>query len=139
MLREGKKVRFSEIELPSNRKFGFFFTFVFAVTAAYFYYSETIGLAYVFVAIAFVFLIVTLVKSDTLLPLNKLWMRFGLLLSMIVSPIVLGIIFFGLFTPIAVLMRLAGRDEMKLNFSRKPSHWTLRHEPIKTDSFKNQF
>ncbi len=132
-------MRFSEIELPSNQKFGFFFTFVFAVAAAYFYYSATIGWAYVFVAATFVFLIITLVKSDTLLPLNKLWMRFGLLLGMIVSPIVLGIIFFGLFTPIAVLMRISGRDELKLKFSRKDSHWIIRHEPIKTESFKNQF
>ena len=132
-------MRISQIELPSNRKFGFFFTFVFAVAAAYFYYSANIGWAYVLVAVAFVFLIVTIVKSDALLPLNKLWMRFGLLLGMIVSPIVLGIIFFGLFTPIAVLMRLSGRDEIKLKFSRKASHWIARSEPIKSESFKNQF
>ncbi|MDA9914770.1 hypothetical protein N9D88_02970 [Alphaproteobacteria bacterium] len=82
-------MKFSEIELPSNRKFGFFFTFVFAAAAAYFYYSTNLTWAYVFVAAALAFLLVTLIKSDALLPLNKLWMRFGLLLGMIVSPIVL--------------------------------------------------
>ena len=132
-------MKFSEIELPSNRKFGFFFTFVFVVAATYFYYSANVTWTFVFSAAALAFLLVTLIKSDALLPLNKLWMRFGLLLGMIVSPIVLGIIFFGLFTPIAMLMRLSGRDEMRLKFSHKVSHWIKRSEPINSESFKHQF
>ena len=132
-------MKFSEIELPSNRKFGFFFTFVFAAAAAYFFYAANITWTYVFVTAVLIFLLITLIKSDVLLPLNKLWMRFGLLLGMIVSPIVLGIIFFGLFTPIAILMRLSGRDELRLRFSHKVSHWITRSEPIKSESFKNQF
>ena len=132
-------MKLSEIELPSNQKFGFFFTFVFAVIGAYFFYSEIMTWAYAFIIAAMTFLVVTLVKSDALLPLNKLWIRFGLLLGMIVSPIVLGVLFFGLFTPIAVLMRLSGRDEMRLRFSRKASHWITRSEPIKSESFKHQF
>ena len=133
-----KKLKLSEIELPSNRKFGFFFTFVFAVAAVYFYYSANESWAYVFIATALMFLLITLIKSDALLPLNKLWMRFGLLLGMIVSPIVLGIIFFGLFTPIAMLMRLSGRHELRLKFTQKASHWISRGEPIKSESFKHQ-
>ncbi len=132
-------MKFSEIELPSNRKFGFLFTFVFALAAAYFYYSANVSWAYVFIATALIFLLITLTKSDALLSLNKLWMHFGLLLGMIVSPIVLGIIFFGLFTPIAMLMRLSGRDELRLKFNHKVSHWISRAEPIKSESFKNQF
>lgn len=132
-------MKFSEIELPSNRKFGFFFTFVFAVATAYSVYVASIGLAYIFFAAALIFLLITLTKSDALLPLNKLWMRFGFLIGMIVSPIVLGIIFFGLFTPIALLMRLSGRDELRLKFTQQASHWILRNEPIKSESFKNQF
>ena len=132
-------MKFSEIELPSNRKFGFFFTFIFAVAAAYFYNSINMTWSYVFITVSLVFLGITLVRKELLLPLNKLWMRFGLLLSMIISPLVLGIIFFGLFTPIAALMRLNGRDELKLKLSNKSSHWMPRSEPIKSDSFKNQF
>ena len=132
-------MQFSEIQLPSNRKFGFFFTFVFTALAAYFYYSTNVSWAYAFIAAALVFLIVTLVKSDALLLLNKLWMRFGLLLGMIVNPIILGVIFFGLFTPIATLMRLSGRDELRLKFTQKKSHWITRSEPIKSESFENQF
>ena len=132
-------MKFSEIELPSNRKFGFFFTFIFLGLASYFYYSDSITWTYVFIAATLAFLIITLVKSDALLPLNKLWMRFGLLLGMIVSPIVLGIIFFGLFTPIAILMRLSGRDELRLKYAHKASHWISRSEPIKSESFKHLF
>ena len=132
-------MKFSKIELPSNQNFGFFFTFLFAVAAAYFYYISNRVWAYNFAAAAFIFLAVTLIKSDILLPLNKLWMRFGLLLGMIVSPIVLGIIFFGLFTPIATLMRLKGRDELKLKITNKGSHWISRKEPIKPETFKQQF
>ena len=134
-----QKMKFSEIELPSNRKFGFFFTFVFAVAATYFYYSANATWAYVFIAAGLLFLLVTLVKSNALLPLNKLWMRFGLLIGMIVSPIVLGVIFFGVFSPIAMLMRLSGRDELRLKFTKKASHWISRGEAIKSVSFKHQF
>ncbi len=132
-------MNFSEIELPSNRKFGLFFTFVFAVAAAYFYCYKNIVWTYAFVVASLIFLLITLIKSDALLPLNKLWMRFGLLFGVIVSKIVLGIIFFGLFMPIAVLMRLGGRDELSLQFSQKVSHWKTRSEQIEPESFKNQF
>ncbi len=57
----------------------------------------------------------------------------------LVFPIVLGIIFFGLFTPIAILIRLIGRDELRLKFTQKASHWISREEPIKSESFKHQF
>lgn len=132
-------MKFSEIELPSNRKFGFFFTFVFAIAAAYFFSVANITWVCVFVTAALIFLFITLIESNALLPLNKLWMCFGLLLGIIVSPVVLGVIFFGLFTPIAILMRLSGRDELRLKFSRKASHWITRSEPIKSESFKHQF
>ena len=132
-------MKFSEIELPSNKKFGFFFTFIFAAAAAYFYNSENMTWSLVFVAVSFKFLVITMIRDALLLPLNKLWMRFGFLLGMIISPLVLGLIFFGLFTPIATLMRYSGRDELRLKLSNKSSHWISRSEPIKSDSFKNQF
>ncbi len=132
-------MEFSEIELPSNRKFGFFFTFVSVVVAAYFYHLDNVTWTYVFIVAALAFLLVTLIMSYALLPLNKLWMRLGLLLGMIVSPIVLGVIFFGIFTPIAILMRLSGRDELRLKYVQKVSHWISRGEPIKSESFKHQF
>ena len=132
-------MKFSDIKLPSNKKFGFFFTFVLVILALYFLFIDSILWAQPLAILAVLFLLITVIIPQVLLPLNNLWMRFGLLLGMIVSPIVLGIIFFGLFTPIAMLMRLSGRDELRLKFSHKVSHWIPRSEPIKPESFKLQF
>lgn len=132
-------MKFSDIELPSNKKFGFFFTFVFAILACYFLFIDSILWAQAFAILAVLFLLITVIIPQVLLPLNKLWMRLGLLLGMIVSPIVLGIIFFGLVTPYGVVMRMFGRDELRLKFTKKSSHWISRSESIKSESFKNQF
>lgn len=132
-------MKFSDIELPSNKKFGFFFTFVFAILAFYFLFIDSILWAQALAILAALFLLITVIIPQALLPLNKLWMRLGLLLGMIVGPIVLGIIFFGLVTPYGVVMRMFGRDELRLKFTKKSSHWISRSESIKSDSFKNQF
>jgi len=81
-----------------------------------------------------------LIKPDLLLPLNKLWMRFGLLIGRIVSPIVLGVIYFGLFMPISFIMRLIGRDELRLRVNNDGTNWISReNSSIKSTAFKNQF
>ena len=104
----------TKIELPSNRKFGFFFTFIFLIIASYFFLSDSILISYTFFAFALVLLLITFFNENALLPLNKLWMRFGQLIGMIISPIVLGTIFFVIFTPYGLVMRLLGRDELRL-------------------------
>lgn len=128
-----------EIELPSNRRFGLFFTFIFLVAAAVSFHDSRETWTYLLLMAALVTLVITLIKSDTLIPLNKLWMRLGLILGMIVSPFVLGVLFYGLFTPIGMLMRLKGRDELRLKFSDKESHWIVRSGSIESESFKKQF
>jgi hypothetical protein len=133
-------MKFSEVELPSNRKFGFFFTVVFVAAGLYFLYGQSISASYALFGLAALFSVVTLIKSELLLPLNKLWMRLGLLLGMVVSPIVLGIIFFALFTPTSLLMRLFGRDELRLKLKSRHSYW--KHKETSTasaDAFKRQF
>ena len=132
-------MKFSEVELPSNKKFGYFFALIFMLASGYFYLNSFITEAYILAVTAAIFFLVTLVKADFLLPLNKLWMRFGLLLGLIVSPIVLGVIFFGLFTPIAFIMRFSGRDELRLKLKGKKTHWISRDQVMPADSFKNQF
>ena len=86
------------------------------------------------------FLIISFFYQALLTPLNKAWFMLGLALGKVVSPIVLGIIFFGLITPIALIAKLMGRDELKLKRPKKISYWS---EPIGSnsdaDSFKNQF
>jgi len=132
-------MKLPETELPSNKKFGNFFTFVFIIIASYFYFNKSLNLTYIFGVVATVFMLVTIFKDELLLPLNRLWMRFGLLIGMIIGPIVLGLIFFILFSPVAIFMRLFGRDELHLKYKKKSSHWILRDDSICADSFKRQF
>lgn len=133
-------MKFKDVQLPSNRTFGLFFTGVFAVVALYTLWHERLIWAAITGACSVGFLGVTLVAKDLLTPLNRLWMQFGLLLSKIVSPIVLGFLFYGLFTPIAMITRVFGRDELRLKRTKAASHWRVR-EPAGPDpqSFKNQF
>jgi hypothetical protein len=128
------------IELPSNKKFGLFFSAIFGAIAVYLYSIEMQSYAFALVLLVIATLSLVIVKSEWLLPFNKLWMYFGMLLGKIVSPIVLGAIYFLLFTPIGLAMRLVGRDEMWLKVNNRDSHWRQRLPigpgPI---SFKNQF
>ena len=133
-------MNYREVELPSNRKFGFFFFIVFFVLGVYFWKEELVIFSYILFGLAILFFAVTLIKPNFLLPLNKFWMKLGLLIGMIVSPIVLGVIFFGLFTPISLFMKLFGRDELRLKLKGRHSHWKVRKVGLAhLDSFKSQF
>ncbi len=132
-------MKFSEVELPSNRKFGFFFTFVFTLVAVYFFTTTNLQWTYAFSITALFFLLITLIKSEALLPLNKLWMRFALLLGMIISPVVLGIIFFGLVTPYALVMKMFGRDELRLKIKKNQTNWKKRSQIKPQTDFTKQF
>lgn len=82
-----------------------------------------------------------LVWPAGLAPLNKLWFKFGLLLHKIMTPLIMGIMFYGLITPIGLLMRMTGKDPMRLrDVPETTSHWIDR-EPVAVDGdpMKNQF
>lgn len=128
-----------KIKLPSNKKFGYFFTFLFALVTTYFFVKGIEAWAYFFLIIVVIFFIITITKAEILLPINKIWMRFGLVLGLIVSPLVLGLIFFCIFTPLAFFMRLSGRDELRLKIKNKTSHWIPRDELRQGDFFRRQF
>lgn len=132
-------MKLPETELPSNKKFGLFFTFVFLVIAWRLFSHNAIVLGSLSVFAAIAFCVISFVKAEVLLPLNKAWMALGLLLGMIVSPIVLGVIYFGLFTPISMIMRAMGRDELGLKMQTSGSHWKVRADTGTAGSFKNQF
>ena len=129
----------NNIELPSNHKFGYFFTFIFLIASMYFFFKEIDMAFYVLGTCSIVLLLVTFFKAEILRPLNKLWMGFGLVLGMIVSPIVMGAIFFIIFTPIGILMRLFGRDELLIQFKTKPSYWSKRNVDIQSNNLSRQF
>lgn len=128
-----------EVKLPSDRKFGFFFAVVFVIIAVYLYSENKLIFAYASGSIASIFFFLALFKDYSLRRLNKLWMQFGLLLGIFVSPIILGIIFFGLITPTAILMRLRGRDALRLRSKTQNSFWIKRQTETQLGSFKTQF
>jgi hypothetical protein len=130
----------SDVELPSNRKFGLFFSAFSFILSIYFYFYSNFLLSYILITVGFLFFTVALIKSDLLLPLNNLWMWFGMLIGRIVSPIVLGVVYFGLFTPMSFIMRLIRRDELRLRANNDGTKWISReNSSIKSASFKNQF
>ena len=129
----------NEIELPSNKKFGLFFSLIFFISTIY-CFTENLQLAgYFFGSISISFLILALFASHKLKTLNKIWMLFGLYLGIIISPIILGFIYFILITPIAIATRLFGRDELNLKKKKRQSYWTHTEHKLYPETFKNQF
>lgn len=129
----------SDIELPSDKTFGFFFSGVFFLLAMYFAFSGVYVWLLIFSSLSTFFLISALLKPNILHFLNMSWMRLGLLLAMVVSPFVLGLLFFGIFTPVSILTRLFNRDELDLKSLKKSSYWKKKTLSNKTQNFKQQF
>jgi len=131
-------MRFAEVSLPSNRKFGLFFT-VISLMAGWHFFDQPM-ISYTFFAMALFFLMLTGFKSELLLPLNRAWMRLVFLIGIVVSPLVLGFLFYGIFAPVAMLMRLFGRDELRLKLKLRKSHWKQKELLVpQAESFRNQF
>lgn len=127
-------------ELPSNQKFGGFFTLVCTIVAAYAYWKSWGTITLVALALVVLFAVATFFSPSILAPLNRLWHGLGIILGKIVSPIVLGVIFFVLITPVSLMTRLFGRDELKLKKRSVESYWVERSPPgPASDSFKNQY
>ena len=129
-----------ETALPSNKKFGLFFSAIFFSIGGFAFFREQLIVAIALVATAVILLIISLVAADYLARLNILWFKLGMLLSRIISPIVLGAIFFLLITPIAILTRIFGRDILHLKKQPGNSYW-IKREPRGPlpESFKKQF
>ena len=106
----------------------------------YFYWKDEVYLSVVLGIFGVIFVLVTVGNDRLLLPLNKLWMHFGYLLGAIVSPIVLGVLFYFMITPIAIVMRVFGRDELRINKRNTCSEWRIRDPAeVGSESFKRQF
>jgi hypothetical protein len=125
---------------PSNRSFGSLFTVVFALWGAVSWWRSRPTAPYL-LAIAIGFALITLLHSDWLAPLNRAWMRLAEILNRVVSPIVLGLLYYGLVTPFGAIMRLLGRDPMRRGFeAQASSYWIPRQPPgPPPDSLSNQF
>jgi len=125
-----------DIKIGSNRSFGIVFFIVFLLIAIYPLINQ--GEIRVWsVLISLLFLILGIINSKILTPLNKAWFKFGIFLGKIISPIVMGIIFFLVVTPIAFLMRILKKDLLNLKYSKNSSYWIEKTDPKST--MKNQF
>ena len=124
------------VKIGSNKSFGIVFFVVFLLISLYpLINSENVR--FWSLAISCIFLILGILNSNLLLPLNKIWFKFGILLGRIISPIVMGIIFFLVVTPIAFIMRLLGKDLLNLKYNDNQSYWIEKSGP--KSKMKNQF
>ena len=126
-----------EIKISSNKSFGIVFFVIFIVIALW-PLMKGGDLKIWSIIIAIIFLFLGLINSKILTPLNKLWFRFGVLLGKIVAPIVMGIIYFVVVTPIGVIMKIFKKDILNLKIDKnKKTYWLKKDE--NKQNMKNQF
>ena len=125
-----------DFKTSSNRSFGIVFFIVFLFISLYpLTYSGEIRVWSAI--ISFIFLVLGLFNSKILTPLNKYWFKFGIFLGKIISPMIMGIIFFLVVTPTGLIMRLLGKDVLNLKYNKKQSYWIEKNGP--KSKMKNQF
>ena len=124
------------IKISSNRSFGIVFFIVFLLIGTYpLINNESIRIWSL--VISLIFLVLGFINSNLLSPLNKLWFEVGIFLGKIISPIVLGVIFFLVVTPTSLLMRLFQKDLLNLKYNKNKSYWIIRQGS--KNKMKNQF
>ena len=125
-----------DIKISSNRSFGIVFFVVFLLIALY---PIIIGhnLRLWSLAISLIFLFLGLANSKILTPFNKLWFKFGILLGKLISPLIMGVIFFLVVTPTGLIMRIFGKYLLNLKYNKDKSYWIEKDGP--KSKMKNQF
>ena len=127
---------YNDIKISSNRSFGVVFFIVFLLIALYpLLNNNEVRLWSLIISV--LFLILGILNSKILSPLNKIWFKFGLLLGKIISPIIMGVIFFLVVTPIGFIMKVLGKDLINLKFNNEKSYWIEKSGP--KSKMKNQF
>ena len=125
-----------DVKISSNRSFGIVFFVVFLLIALYpFTYGGELRIWSIIISI--IFLILGFLNSKILAPLNKIWFKFGIFLGKIISPLIMGIIFFLVVTPIGLIIRLLGKDLLNLKYNKNKSYWIEKSGP--KSKMKNQF
>ena len=128
----------SKIQTNSNRSFGIVFSIVFIIIAFWSFRGDFSQIKILPLLISLIFLILGLINSKLLTPLNKLWIKFGNLLGSIISPIIMAIIFFLVVTPTCILLRIFGKDLLNIKQkSNKNSYWIKKDKRI--SKMKQQF
>ena len=128
----------NKIKMSSNRSFGLIFFLVFFIMAFWSFRGDFYQIRTLPLYVSLIFLILGLINSKLLLPLNKLWFNFGMFLGSIISPIIMALVFFVVVTPIGILMRIFKKDLLlKKKDKNLKSYWIKRDKLIGT--MKNQF
>lgn len=126
--------------LPSNKKFGTFFTLLFFAASCFMIYQTILDVAVLFACVSAVFGLITMLNASMLTPLNKFWMMLGLFLGRIISPLIVSFIFFFLITPVSMVSRIIGRDPLCISQKKSKSYWIDRaNKKIDPKSFSDQF
>ena len=125
-----------KIKTSSNKSFGIVFFIVFLIIALYPLINDG-DLRLWSLIVSLIFLILGLINSTILTPANRLWFKFGIFLGKIVSPIILGTIFFLIVTPTGLLLRLFGKDVINLKYNNNNSYWIEKTGP--KSNMKDQF
>ena len=125
-----------KIKTSSNKSFGIVFFIVFLIISLYPLIKGG-DLRLWSLIVSLIFLILGLTNSIILTPLNRLWFKFGIFLGKIVSPIILGTIFFLIVTPTGLLLRLFGKDVINLKYNNNNSYWIEKTGP--KSNMKDQF
>ncbi len=125
-----------EIKIGSNRSFGLVFFVVFLLISLYPLLKGS-DLRIWSLLVSFIFLALGLINSNLITPLNKLWFKFGLLIGKVISPLIMGFIFFVVVTPIGIIMRLIRKDLLNLKYNKKKSYWIEKNGP--KSKMKNLF
>jgi hypothetical protein len=128
------------LPLPSNRSFGLLFVAFFAGLSAWLYYSGVPAFR-MWAALSLLVLLITFLVPSWLAPFNRFWMWIGQMMNRIVSPVIMGLLYFCLIAPVGLIMRFAKRDPLRLSFDRAAqSYWIKRDPPGPTkESFFRQF
>lgn len=114
--------------MSTNKNFGIVFFLFFLLISLYpLIYGKDIRIWSLI--ISFIFLILGLLNSKILYPLNKLWFKFGIFLGKIISPLIMGVIFFLVVTPTGLIVRLLGKDLLNLKYNRSKSYWIEKSGP----------
>ena len=124
------------IKIGSTRSFGIVFFILFLLIALYPTINSE-GIRMWSVILSLIFLVLGLLDSKILTPLNKIWFKFGILLGKIISPLVMGIIFFLVVTPIGIIMKILKKDLLNLKYNKNKSYWIEKTGP--KSKMKNQF
>jgi len=125
-----------KIKVSSNKSFGIVFSIFFLLISIYPLLNND-PIYYWSLFLSFIFLVLGLMDSKILSPLNLLWFKFGILLGKIVSPIVMGIIFFLVVTPISIILKIFGKDVLNLKFNNNKTYWIVKDGP--KSNMKKQF